>query len=199
TAPDGVSLSGHTLSVDPTHSAFDSLALGEHKTITVSYDVQDVHGASVHQTETITINGTNDTPVVAAPLTDHANEGDASFTRDLLAGASDVDHGETATLSIANVTYSVDGGPASGTAPDGVSLSGHTLSVDPTHSAFDSLALGEHKTITVSYDVQDVHGASVHQTETITINGTNDTPVVAAPLTDHANEGDASFTHDLLA
>src|SRR5207237_1221124 len=123
------------------------------------------------------------------------------FSRDLLAGASDVDHGETATLSVANVMYSIDGGPASSSAPVGVNLGGdgHTLTVDPTHSVFDSLALGEHSTITVSYDVQDVHGALVHQTETITINGTNDVPVVAAPLSDSANEGDSSFNRDLLS
>ena len=65
------------------------------------------------QTETITITGTNDVPVVAAALTAGADEGDAAFTTDLLAGATDIDHGETATLSIANVTYAVDGGAAS--------------------------------------------------------------------------------------
>src|SRR5205814_1523138 len=134
-----------------------------------------VHGALVHQTETITINGTNDAPVVAAPLSASANEGDSSFSKDLLSGASDVDHGETATLSVANVTYSVDGGAPSGSAPAGVSLGGdgHTLTIDPTHSVFDSLALGEHSTFPIRRDVELVHGALVHQTETITINGTN--------------------------
>jgi VCBS repeat-containing protein len=197
TSPDGVSLSGHTLTVDPTHNAFNSLAVGEHATIVVSYDVTDAQGATVHQTETITITGTNDAPVVAAALTDTHAEGDASYTLNLLAGASDVDHGETATLTVANVSYTVDGVAAA--SPDGVSLSGHTLTVDPTHNAFNSLAVGEHATIVVSYDVTDAQGATVHQTETITITGTNDAPVVAAALTDTHAEGDASYTLNLLA
>jgi len=50
------------------------------------------------------------------------DEGDAAFTRDLLTNASDVDHGETATLHVADVTYQVDGADASATVPAGVSL-----------------------------------------------------------------------------
>src|SRR5207245_1811404 len=130
-APAGVSLSGASLSVDPASAAFDHLAVGEHTTIVVSYNVVDAQGATVAQTETITITGTNDAPVVASALSAGAAEGSPSFTANLLAGASDVDHGETATLTVAGVTYAVDGGTASATAPAGVSLSGASLSVDP--------------------------------------------------------------------
>src|SRR5204863_1255438 len=93
------------------------------------------------------ITGTNDTPTVAAALTDTAAEGDSSFSKNLLTGAADPDHGETATLAVADVQYSVDGGLASGTAPAGVSLLGSTLTVDPADAAFDHLAVGEHTTI----------------------------------------------------
>ena len=51
------------------------------------------------------------------------------------------------------------------TAPAGVSLAGSTLSVDPTDPAYDHLAVGEHTTITVSYNVRDTHDATVAQTE----------------------------------
>ena len=200
TAPAGVSLGGdgHTLTVDPANPAFNHLAVGEHTTIVVSYNVTDAQGATVAQTETITINGTNDAPVVAAPLSDNVNEGGAVFTHDLLIGASDVDHGQTATLYVANVTYAVDGGAALGTVPAGVSLVGHTLTVDPANPAFNHLAVGEHTSIVVSYYVTDAQGATVAQAETITINGTNDAPVVAAPLTNIVNEGATAFTKDLL-
>ena len=103
-----------------------------------------------------------------------------SFTKDLLTGATDPDHGETATLTVAGVQLRVDGGLASGTAPAGVSLSGSTLTIDPTDAAFNHLAVGEHTTIVVSYNVTDAQGATVAQTETITITGTNDAPVVAS-------------------
>ena len=198
TAPAGVSLSGSTLTIDPTDPAFNHLAVGEHTTIVVSYNVTDAQNATVAQTETITITGTNDAPVVASALTDTAAEGDSSFTKDLLTGATDPDHGETATLTVAGVQYSVDGGLASGTAPAGVSLSGSTLTIDPTDAAFNHLAVGEHTTIVVSYNVTDAQNATVAQTETITITGTNDAPVVASALTDTAAEGDSSFTKDLL-
>jgi Ca2+-binding RTX toxin-like protein len=70
----------------------------------------------------------------------------------------------------------VDGGAASSTAPAGVSLSGATLSVDPTDAAFNHLAVGQSQVVVVSYQVRDAQGATVDQTETITIHGTNDAP-----------------------
>ena len=129
----------------------------------------------------INITGTNDAPVVAAPLTASAHEGDAAIVADLLNGATDIDHGETATLFVASLTYTVDGGTASATPPAGVSLGadGHTLTVDPTNPAFDYLAFGEQTVIKVFYDVTDAQGATVPQTETITITGTNDAPVIS--------------------
>jgi VCBS repeat-containing protein len=115
---------------------------------------------------------------VTAALTDTAAEGSNSFTRNLLDGASDPDDGETATLAVTGVTYSVNDGTASATAPAGVSLSGHTLTVNPANPAFDYLAVGQSATIKIGYDVTDVHGAKVHQTETVTITGTNDAPSI---------------------
>ena len=196
--PAGVTLTGTTLSVDPTNAAYTHLALGQSTTIVVSYNVTDVHGASVAQTETITITGTNDAPLVAAPLTLGAIQGVTAFTADLLAGATDPDDGETASLAVTNVHYSIGSGTLSASAPAGISLTGTTLSVDPTNAAFAHLALGQSTTIVVSYNVTDVHGASVAQTETITVVGTNDAPVVAAPLTLSAIEGTTALTTNLL-
>ncbi len=198
-APAGVSLAGNTLIVNPVHGAFDHLAVGEHATIVVSYNVKDAQGATVAQSATITINGTNDTPVVSGVLSSEEDEGDGSYYMDLLAGASDVDNGETATLSVADVIYSVDGGPDSGSAPAGVSLAGNMLSVNPAHGAFDHLAVGEQATIVVSYTVKDAQGATVAQSATITINGTNDMPVVSGVLSSEKDEGDSSYSMNLLA
>jgi VCBS repeat-containing protein len=181
TAPAGLSLGadGHTLTIDPTDPSFVPLAVGDTRTIVVSYDVTDVHGATVAQTETVTISGTNDAPVVTAALADKAHEGDAAFTRDLLINAIDPDNGETATLVVTKISYSVDGRISSTTAPAGLSLGadGRTLTIDPTDPSFVPLAAGEARTIVVSYDVTDVHGATVAQTETITIGGISNAPV----------------------
>jgi VCBS repeat-containing protein len=183
----GVALTGTTLTVDPTSSAFQSLELGEDKVITITYNVTDGHGASVAQSATITVTGTNDTPTVAAALTGAADEDDATFDVDLLAGAADVDH--NAVLNVTDVTG----------LEAGVSITGATLSVDPDDAAFQSLKLGEDKVITVTYNVTDEHGASVAQSATITITGTNDTPTVGVALTASADEDDATFDVDLLA
>ncbi len=187
TPPAGVSLTGSSLSVDPTDPSFDSIGLGENRIITVTYNVTDEHGASVPQTATITIQGTNDVPTVAAALSASGTEDAVSpVVVNLLQGAADAD--ASAVLSVSNVQYAVDSGAASSTPPAGVSLTGSSLSVDPTDPSFDSIGLGENRIITVTYNVTDEHGASVPQTATITIQGTNDVPTVAAALSASGTE-----------
>ena len=184
----GVTFAGTDLTVDPANAAFQSLALGAILNIVINYDVVDEHGASVPQTATITITGTNDIPTVSAGVTAAGNEDDAALVVDMLANASDVDTG--AVLSIANVTGLVSG----------VTFAGGTdLTVDLADASFQFLALGETMDIIVSYDVEDEHGASVAQTATITITGTNDAPTVSAAVTGGGNEDDAAFSVDLLA
>src|SRR5262249_1847339 len=158
------------------------LTVGQHVSDVFSYTMHDTLGSTSSATLTIDVTGTNDAPTVAAALTAGADEGDGAFSRDLLSGASDVDAGETASLSVANVSYKIDGGAAWAPAPAGVSVSGNTLSVNPANSAFDHLAEGVKEVIVVSYDVKDVHGATVHQTETITITGTNDAPSIVSDV-----------------
>ena len=185
--PSWASLSGDSLTVDPGHPDLQGLNLGDTATATVTYDITDEHGATVPQTATLTITGTNDTPTVAAALSATAAEDDAAFTLDLLAGASDVDTG--AVLSVINVAG----------LPAWASLSGASLTVDPGHPDLQGLNVGDTATATVTYDITDEHGATVPQTATLTITGTNDTPTVAAALSATAAEDDAAFTLDLLA
>ena len=180
----GVTINGNDIDVDT--DAYTGLALGQFEVIEYSYSVDDGNGGVVAQTATITITGENDAPTVAAALTGAANEDDASFTVDMLDGASDVDTG--AVLSVANVVGLTAG----------VTFAGSTLSVDPADAAFQSLAQGETLAIVISYDVVDEHGASVPQTATITITGTNDAPEVAAALTAAGDEDDAGFSVDML-
>ena len=158
----------------------------------------DSGGLSFIKTLTIGLLDVNDAPTVAGVLTASAAEGNAAFTRDLLFGASDADLGETATLSIANVRYTLDTHQLSSTPPAGVTLTDATLRVDPGDPAFAHLAAGAHSTIVVSYDVTDIHGATVTQRETITITGTNNAPVVSGAVTGSATEDSTSSTLDAL-
>ena len=291
TAPSGLSLTDATLSVDPTDGSFDHLAFGDTTTIVVSYDVEDAQGATVSQTATITItgsndlptviadvntatedgsvvtgsvagndsdvddgailtytldapvagltlnsngsysfnpvnaayqhiptgqtevvvanitvndgfadvpttltitvSGTNDGPVVSGIVTSTASEGDASYQVNLLQGASDADDGETATLTVSNVQYSVGGGAASSTEPAGFNLTGSSLSVDPTDAAYNSLGVGQSVQVTVTYSVSDIHNTVVSQTAIITITGTNDAAVITGDIAGTVTE-DAS-------
>ncbi len=56
---------------------------------------------------------------------------------------------------------------------------------------FDDLAVGESRTTTISYQVSDGQGGFDTSTLSITVNGTNDVPVVSAPTDDlSANDAD---------
>ncbi len=101
----------------------------------------------------------------------------------------------TAVLSVTNVEYAVNGGAASSTPPAGVSLTGASLSVDPTDPSFDSIAQGQVRTITVTYNVTDELGATVPQTATITITGTNDVPVITTAVGGNAGAITESATN----
>jgi VCBS repeat-containing protein len=113
-------------------SASDYLAEGEDATETFTATVTDQFGATATQVVSVMITGTNDAPTVAAALAETTFEDDAAFSIDLLADAADVDNGETATLSVQNVTGLVDG----------VTLSGSTITVDPANAAFQHLGVG---------------------------------------------------------
>ncbi len=184
--PAGVSITDNTLTLDSSDAAYDSLADGETLDVVVEYSITDGDGGSVAQSVTLTLTGTNDTPIVAAALAASTTEDDAAVTLDLLDGASDVDNG--AVLSVENVNGLTAG----------VTLDGTVLSVDASNTAFQSLALGEAQTITVTYDIVDENGASIAQTTTVTITGTNDAPIVAAALTASADEDGAAVNLDLL-
>jgi VCBS repeat-containing protein len=164
----GVTLNGDSLSVDP--NAYDHLAVGEHATVTVKYNVIDGNGGAVAQSATITITSANDAPAVSAAITSTASEDAAPYSVNLLTGASDPDSSDV---------LHVDANSVSGLAA-GVTLNGDSLSVDP--NAYDHLAVGEHATVTVKYNVIDGNGGAVAQSATITITGANDAPAVSAAI-----------------
>lgn len=184
--PDGASLVGSTLSIDPSDSAYQSLAEGETITAAIAYDVIDGNGGVTSQTLNITITGANDDPSVGAALSLTADEDGPLQSIDLLSGATDVD-GDA--LSVANVS------PLS----DGISLVGTILTVDPTDPAFDGLSDGETATVTVTYDVTDGNGGSAAQSVTVTVDGVTDgqppaTPTLGISASDQSalNETDAA-------
>lgn len=153
-----------------TATGFDQLAVGETETVTVSYSVSDGQGGtSVHSTDVV-VNGENDAPELAAGTLSATEDGGA-VVLDLSALGDDSDSDDDG----ASLTYTLATAPAEGSA----TISGSDLTFDPG-AGFQYLSAGQ--TILVSFDVTaaDQHGASVTNTVTVTVTGTNDAPVAAA-------------------
>ena len=175
-------------------------AVGEQVTLTYTVQVDDHHGGVVTQPMTITVTGTNDTPVITsgtqgALLTEAAGTHD-SITPDTANGTvtfTDLDLSDTHDVTITGVVAS---GVTTGLASNATELSWLTLGAlsDSTNGVtgsktwsfsapdhyFDYLAEGEHVTLTYTVQVDDHHGGVITQPVTITINGTNDAPVAHA-------------------
>ncbi|MGB1270887.1 MAG: cadherin-like domain-containing protein, partial [Endozoicomonas sp.] len=163
----GVIVSGNQLQVDP--SFYQSLAEGESESLVYVFDVEDGFGESVSQTATITLLGTNDAPEVSAQVMATAGDQDNIFTVDLLEHAFDIDAGDT--LSVVSDSIALSGGNGAG-----ITANGNTLSVNPT--AYRYLAEGEQENIRYDYTVSDGKGGTVPQSVMITVDGSNDQPVV---------------------
>ncbi|APZ90894.1 cadherin-like domain-containing protein [Fuerstiella marisgermanici] len=182
-----VLLESGTATYDP-NGQFEGLAVGQTAVDSFSYTIDDGDGGSDTATVSITILGANDAPTVGGPLTVIATEDDATFTVDLLAGASDIDFGDVLAVDAITLVSHDDSGIIIGT---------NTLTVDPL--AYNHLAAGDSEAIEYAFNVVDGNGGTVAQTAIITITGTNDRPAVSGPVNTGSTEDDATFTVDLLS
>jgi VCBS repeat-containing protein len=172
------------------HAAAGVLAQGESFNEAFTVRVLDEHGAFVDQVITVTVNGTNDAPVItnaAAALVGSATDGGSVASGQL--SASDVDHGATQ-------TWSVQGNPVGAFGAMAVDANGKwTYTLDSASAAVRALAAGETRDETFTVRVRDDKGALVDQLVTVTVNGTNDAPVVtntAAAVTGSLTDGAVS-------
>ena len=165
--------------------------LGKGETVTLTYDVKvtDNDGGFASETVTITITGTNDTPVLNVEQSGGVTENAATPVLS-----------DSGTLSIFDADVN-DTHQVNWTSNDDISWSGGQLSdaqkavllegfegtssgwtYDVANSAVQFL--GKDETIIFSYKVTvvDDHGASATETVTITITGTNSAPVARADV-----------------
>ena len=120
---------------------FQDLAQGETRDVTFTYEVEDNNGATSRADVTITITGTNDTPV--AQVDTNAAFEDGAVVNGTLTN-TDED-------TIDTHTYSLINGTANGTAT--VQSNGN-YSFDPGVD-FQDLAQGETRDVTFTYEVED--------------------------------------------
>ncbi|WP_299798195.1 retention module-containing protein, partial [uncultured Shewanella sp.] len=177
--------------------------LGAGETITMSFDVTvtDNDGASDTETVTITINGTNDAPVIT---TDDGIDGEDTGTvveagnfdngtpfsgTPSVSGtlaADDVDNGAILTWSIANGVgnlgnFSID--PDSG-----------TWIYNLNNDLADGLAEGESAQDLFNVTVTDEFGSTDTQIVTITVIGSNDSPILTVDSSGSVTEDDSNPT-----
>ena len=117
---DGLSISADgSWEFDPTHASYQTLTDGEVLELTVNYSVTDADGASDQAAFTLTLTGTNDAPKLTglqSSLPGGSEDNPYSITKNqLLAGFSDADAGETATLEITDLVATDDEGNQAGT------------------------------------------------------------------------------------
>ncbi|CAN0584942.1 unnamed protein product, partial [Laminaria digitata] len=146
-------------------AGFQDLAEGETRDVTFGYTATDSHGAvSNTGTVTVTVTGTNDTPVVEA-VSAAADEDGAAVIGSFVGSDADSDD-DGATLS-----YSIVSSPSEGS----VANNGDgTFSFDPG-ADFQDLAQGETRDVTFGYSATDSRGAvSSSGLVTVTVTGTND-------------------------
>ena len=152
-------------SLENSNQAVQRLGATEHLEDRISVTSADgtVHVVSV------TINGSNDAPVVSSSVTLAAGTEDTAVTLtevQLLANASDVDHGETAQLSVHNL--SADHGTITDN-KDGT----YTFTPEPNYNG----------AVSFTYDVQDPQGATVAASASMTLAAVADTPILNVDIT----------------
>ncbi|MEQ1943136.1 VCBS domain-containing protein [Mesorhizobium sp. VNQ89] len=183
--PASFATSGVSHQVDWTYSIdeadLDFLADGETVTLTYTIIVRDSQGATDTQMVTITITGANDAPVMTASTTDAVEDGPIVEV-DLSALGNDIDNDDDGS----SLTYAIVGSPLEGSA----SIDGTTLTFDPG-TAFQDLAEGETREVTIQVQATDQHGVASNVVNiVVTVTGTNDVPVIEATsvLTDTITE-----------
>ncbi|MCW1713138.1 MULTISPECIES: VCBS domain-containing protein, partial [Synergistaceae] len=170
---------------------FDEIPLGESLVITYTVRATDNNGAWTEHNVTITITGTNDLPVAVADVDDVKEEDVLSATGNVLINDSDIDHGDTFT-----VTGVKEGTHTSATGNVATSVVGtygsvvidangeYTYTLDNTKDEVQALAKDQKVTDTFTYTITDSKGGTATTTLTITVEGTNDAPEIHVKGTD---------------
>ncbi len=161
-----------TVQSDGTYSfnpgtAFDNLATGATRTTTATYTLSDGEGGTATATITVTVTGTNDAPVAANDSFTVAEDG--SVTINVRANDTDVDVGNT--LSVTHV----DGSPISLGNP--VTVTNGTVALTATGTLVFTPAPNYNGPAAFDYTISDGQGGTATATVSGTVTPVNDAPV----------------------
>ena len=192
----------------------DFLSAGETITQTYTLRVSDQQGGTVDQNVTVTLTGSNDSPVITIDAGNSAAESvfetDSSLIVSGTLTVSDVDLSDVVTSRILSVAKSGDFAGLGSLDSDlftmlsltgGITDSSTTGTLNWTFNssgeAFDYLTSTESLTLTYTIEVEDPSGQKDTQDIVITINGTNDSPIVSE-IDDQITEDTLTHSKDLL-
>ncbi len=179
---------------------FNYLAAGQSLVLTYTITVTDSQSATDTQTVVITINGTNDAPVISVESGDVAAESlmetNSTLSTSGTLTVTDLDLTDTVTSSVTSVVASgTTNGLQSNNAAllamltstpnvlDNTELTNQlTWAFNSGSEHFDYLAVGQSLVLTYTITVTDSQAATGTQTVVITINGTNDAPVISVEV-----------------
>lgn len=157
--------------LDNSRDKTQALGVGDKVTETFTIQVDDGNGGIAQQEVVITINGTNDEPVISGTSTGRVVE-DLIDSADGQLTAIDADEGDSVSWSVtapnlgAYGTLTID------------STGKWTYSIDNNLSSTQSLSFGETQTETFEVVADDGNGGQVTHTITIDVTGTNDKPEI---------------------
>ena len=171
------------LSFDAATRTFSGTPLnGDVGVVDIVVTATDMAGASASDVFSVTVNNTNDAPVVSLSLADASSNEDAAFSYTVPdATFTDADLGDA--LSYSAKLANCDALPS-------------WLSFDATTRTLSGTPLnGDVGVIDISVTATDSAGASVSDVFSVTVNNTNDAPVVSVPLVDASSNEDAAFSY----
>ncbi|MBR1148206.1 S-layer family protein, partial [Bradyrhizobium sp. AUGA SZCCT0431] len=153
----------------------DALAVGQSTSDTFTYTITDAQGAINTATATVTIHGTNDTPVAVNDSTSVNEDATTANLRSLLlSNDTDPDSGETSTLKITAVTQGAKGSVVLSDSGTPLNFSDDVVTYTADGNVLDALAVGQSTTDTFTYTITDAQGTTSTATATVTIDGVND-------------------------
>jgi VCBS repeat-containing protein len=167
----------------------NALAQGQAVTDVFTYIMADGSGATSSASLILTVTGANDAPVgiddnnAGDPLIETGTSaGDSSASGNVLANDTDVDAGDTRTVTAINGSAVAVGVPLAGTyGTFTLSANGAwTATLNDSDPDTDALPQGTTVVETLTYTVTDANGASATATLAITITSANDAPVAVA-------------------
>ncbi len=172
------------LSLNPTTGVLSGTP-GNDDVGVIDIDVRATDGSGANTTSSfqLTVNNTNDSPVVVTPIANTSTAEDAVFNYDVSSNFNDVDVGDTLTFSA-----TLNGG---GALPSWLSLDTATgvLSGTPGN---DDVGV-----IDIDVRATDDSGASITSSFQLTVNNTNDNPVVVTPIGNTSVAEAAALNYDV--